>query len=92
MKLSLIPLALLLSAAAGARVTQSEADDWYDCTKRALKSLDNGKDDSGTSCQFFECIMNNAEEYHRGGLFGQLGKVLEGACAARGVPILGHFL
>ncbi|KAJ6020654.1 hypothetical protein N7540_006158 [Penicillium herquei] len=92
MKLSLIPLAVLATAAVGTRVTQSEADDWYDCTKKALKMVDNGKDDSGTTCTLFECLWNNAEEYHRGGMFGSLAGILNGFCAARGVPLLGSIL
>lgn len=92
MKLSVIPIALLISAAASTTVTNSEADDWYECTRRALKSLNNGKDDSGTTCQFFECLISNADEYHRGGLFGEIAPVLNGVCAVRGIPVIGKFL
>ncbi|KAJ5735171.1 uncharacterized protein N7483_000296 [Penicillium malachiteum] len=92
MKLSLISLAVLATAAVGTRVTQSEADDWYDCTKKALKMVDNGKDDSETTCTLFECLWNNAEEYHRGGMFGGLAGVLNGFCAFRGVPLIGSLL
>ncbi|KAJ5639912.1 uncharacterized protein N7484_007774 [Penicillium longicatenatum] len=92
MKLYIIPLALLATSAIGARVTQSEADDWHQCMESGLKRVDNGKDDSGTTCALLECLASNAEEYHRGGMYGSLAGIVDAACVARKIPFIGGLI
>ncbi|KAB8254304.1 hypothetical protein BDV32DRAFT_155319 [Aspergillus pseudonomiae] len=93
MKLSIVPVALLISsAAAGSIVTQQEANDWYQCTTHALNLVNSGKDDSSTTCTLLNCLSENAERYQRGGMYGKLSGILEIACFAKNIPIIGSFL
>ncbi|KAE8150816.1 hypothetical protein BDV25DRAFT_139498 [Aspergillus avenaceus] len=95
MKISVIPVALLVaSAAAGGvnTVSQKEANDWYSCTNHGLNMLNEGHDDTRVTCAMLRCLTEYANEYNRGGLSAKLANILKFYCTAADIPFIGQLL
>jgi hypothetical protein len=57
-----------------------------------LDRFENGEDGNKAACYLFQCLRNQAESYHRAGVYAESSHILNIVCVIRGLPMANPFL
>lgn len=78
----LVTLAAATLAAAESQVSWGERHAWQSCTDKLLNEYSQGITGDAPSCNLWDCLHEQADNYHRGGGITEVAKILTPVCTA----------